>query len=291
MRRALSLRCAALLAGALLLVPGIVRADQGSNLDLDHINLQYNGGPLMEHVRVATLFWGKSWREDQKQRQLGDYMNGFFQDLFADGRFMANLAQYSAGGYTISNGSFGATATDEQQPPARVTDGQIQAEIRAQIAAGHLPPPDANTLYFVFTPPQVVVADGSGESGEEFLGYHSYSLSFLEDEFAYSVIPYYDKHELGPGNPRLMTDTVSHELAEAVTDPQVGQGTLGWYDEHNGEVADITDYLYFDHRIGQHDLWDVLEGTAGRRYLVEKSWSNRDNKPVAFATAAQTTVQ
>src|SRR5215212_10114985 len=87
MRRAFSLRWAALLAGALFLVPGLTRADDRSQLDLDHINLQYNGGPLIEHVRVATLFWGASWRQDQKQRQLSDYMNGFFQDLFADGRF------------------------------------------------------------------------------------------------------------------------------------------------------------------------------------------------------------
>jgi hypothetical protein len=287
MRRAFSLRWAALLAGALFLVPGIVRADQGSDLDLDHINLQYNGGPLIEHVRVATLFWGSSWRQDQKQRQLSDYMNGFFQDLFADGRFMANLAQYSAGGYTIGNGEFIATDTDETSPPARVKDEQIQAEIRAQVAAGNLPKPDVNTLYVVFTPPNVIVQDDSGESGKDFLGYHSYASAFLEDEFAYAVIPYYDKHELGPGNPHLMTDTVSHELAEAVTDPRVSYTELGWYDFHNGEIADIVDYLYYDHRIGQHDLWDVLEGTAGRRYLVEKQWSNRDNKPVAFATAVQ----
>ena len=287
MRRAFSLRCAALLAGALALLPVLARADQGSNLDLDHINLQYHGGPLMEHVRVATLFWGQSWRQDEKQRELGDYMNGFFQDLFADGRFMANLAQYSAGGYTIGNGEFIATATDEQSPPARVSDGQVQREIRAQIAAGHLPAADANTFYCVFLPPQVVVTQGSGESGEDFLGYHNYSLGFLEDEFAFAVIPYFDRHELDPGNPHLMTDTVSHELAEAVTDPQVYQGAPGWFDEHNGEVADITNYLYNAYRIERDDLWDTLEGTAGRRYVVQKSWSNRDGRPVAFAPVPQ----
>jgi hypothetical protein len=288
MRRAFSLRCAALLAGALVLLPVLARADDTSSLDLDHINLQYHGGPLMEHVRVATLFWGSSWREDSKQRELSDYMNAFFQDLFTDGRFMANLAQYSAGGYTIGNGEFIATVTDEQSPPARVTDGQIQSEIRAQVAAGHLPKPDANTLYVVFTPPQVVVVQSDGENSEDgFLGYHNYCFGFLEDEFAYAVIPYYDRNEIEPGNPRLMTDIVSHELAEAVTDPQVGQGATGWWDEHNGEVSDITVYLYYYHRIGKHDVWDVLEGTAGRRYLVEKSWSNRDNAPVAFAPVPQ----
>src|SRR5438132_1147598 len=105
MRRAFSVRCAALLAGAFLVLPVLARADNGPGLDLDHIKLEYNGGPLLEHVRVATLFWGWSWRQDQQQRQLGDYLNGFFQDLFADGRYLANLAQYSAGGYTIGNGS------------------------------------------------------------------------------------------------------------------------------------------------------------------------------------------
>jgi hypothetical protein len=283
MRRAFSLRCAALLAGALVLLPVLARADDASNLDLDHINLQYHGGPLLERVRVATLFWGPSWRQDQKQRQLGDYLNGFFQDLFADGRFMANLAQYSAGGYQINNGAFAATATDEQPPPTRVRDSQIRSEIRAQIAAGQLPLPDANTLYFVFTPPHVVVDNGTGEDSEhDFLGYHSYAFAFQESEFAYAVIPYNDQNEIEPGNPHLMTDVVSHELAEAVTDPQVNEATLGWYDDHNGEVSDITVYLYYDHRIGRHDLWDVLEGTAGRRYLVQKQWSNRDGAPVAF---------
>src|SRR5690242_3510064 len=82
---------------------------------LPTIKLTYRGGPLIQHVKVSTLFWGASW----KSSSLAGYFNGFFSNLFADGRVMANLAQYSSGSYTIGNGSLAATDTDVQDPPSR----------------------------------------------------------------------------------------------------------------------------------------------------------------------------
>src|SRR5690349_13263504 len=102
------------------------------------IKLTYRGGPLLPHVRVVTLFWGSAWSGSS----LPAYLNNFFRTLFADSRYMANLAQYSVSGRPIGNGTFGATVTDSQQPPAKLQDAQIRTEIRAQIAAGHLPKPD-----------------------------------------------------------------------------------------------------------------------------------------------------
>src|SRR5712692_8701319 len=143
------------LLGALL---GALPAGAAPSSTLPTIKLTYRGGRLIQHVKVATLFWGSTW----KSSSLTGYFNGFFRTLFADGRFMANLAQYSAGGYTIGNGSFAATDTDTQNPSAKTTDAQIRTEIRAQVAAGHLPTPDQDTVYFVFTPPSVEVYDNQG---------------------------------------------------------------------------------------------------------------------------------
>jgi hypothetical protein len=40
-----------------------------------------------------------------------------------------------------------------------------------------------------------------------------------------------------------MTLTASHEIAEAATDPNVGYGALGWYDDYyNAEIGDIHRY-------------------------------------------------
>src|SRR5690348_8906372 len=117
----------------LLLVPllggllGVRAADAATQPKLPAVNLTYRGGPLIEHVKVVTLFWGSSW----KSSSLVGYFNSFFRDLFADGRFTENLAQYSDGGYTISSGTFAGSDTDTQSPSAKVTDAQIQSEILA----------------------------------------------------------------------------------------------------------------------------------------------------------------
>src|SRR5438132_936684 len=110
MRRPLPIYLAPLLAAALCALANDARA-QGVS-DPGPINVTYHGGPLLQRVQVATLFWGPSWTASR----LPAYFNDFFGTLFADGRFLANLAQYSAGGYQIGNGGFAATATDEKTP-------------------------------------------------------------------------------------------------------------------------------------------------------------------------------
>jgi hypothetical protein len=230
----------------------------------------YHGGPLLQHVRVVTLFWGP----ELEQNRLHRYFNGFFQVLFANGQYMANLAQYSAGGYKIGNGSFVATTSDGVPPPAKVTDAQIQAEISAQIMVGKLPVPEADTLYVVLLPATVLVIDPNGiDSDHRFTGYHAYSQS---GRFAYMVVLSESQDE--------MTITASHELAEAVTDPQSDTwATVAWIDERYGEIADIVQNLYAAGQISKEEYLDVLVGGDGTRYVVQKVWSVKDGAPVAFA--------
>src|SRR5689334_6573333 len=71
-------------------------------------NPTYHGGPVLQHVRVDVLFWGPELAESSLHRTF----NGFFQALFDDGRYMGRLAQFSAGGYRIGNGSFEVATSD-----------------------------------------------------------------------------------------------------------------------------------------------------------------------------------
>jgi hypothetical protein len=238
------------------------------------ISLTYHGGPMLQNVQVTTLFWGSNW----KGSSLTDYFNGFFKSLFADGRYLANLDQYDAGGYTVGTGTLATTTIDEQAPATQIQDSEIRTEIRAQIAAGNLPKQDANTLYFVFTPPKTVVVDAYGDDSQnDFAGYHDFDSS--SDGFSYAVIPYDDRLS----NPQNMSLYASHELAEAITDPEPGDGTLGWYDNRNGEVGDIPVSLYQANKIAKSALEDELDMPDGAVYLVQKEWSNQDSAPVAFA--------
>jgi hypothetical protein len=238
------------------------------------LNPAYHGGPLVQNARVATLFWGTNW--DQRP----GYVNRFFQALFANGRYMENLAQYSAGGYQVGNGEFGTTATDSVPPPATVTDAQVQTEIGAQVAAGHLPPPDANMLYFVFTPPSVMVKAYGKLSADSFDGYHGYGVDNQGRGFAYAVV-------VSTDDQAQLTTTISHELAEAVTAPQPTRDDAGWYNRQAGEIADIVQELYSEGRIGKTDYQDTLVGPDGTRYVVQKVWSVQDEAPVAFAGSAR----
>jgi hypothetical protein len=269
------------LAFGLLAVAGLVTLPQGAMARASPtpppISLTYRGGPLLPHVRVVTLFWGSYWSSST----LPAYFNNFFRALFADGRYMANLAQYSASGRPIGNGAFAGTATDTQTPPTRLQDAQIRTEIRAQIAAGHLPKPDANTVYAVFTPPSVEVFDEYGaNSVDDFYSYHDFD--FAADGFPYLVLTYDDS--LGDARTSMTVDA-SHELSEAVTDPEVtgADNQVGWYDDNYGEVTDIVDTLYDEGKIGDSGYIDELDASDGTAYLVEKNWSAKDNAPVAFA--------
>jgi hypothetical protein len=232
-------------------------------------NPTYHGGRLLQHVSVATLFWGPELEQERVHR----YINGFFQALFADGRYLANLAQYNAGGYQIGNGRLVATTNDGAPLPAKVTNAQIQAEISAQVAAGKLPAPGADTLYVVLVPSTVIVVDPTGiDSDHNFTGFHAYSQS---GGFAYAVVLAESDAE--------MTITASHELAETVTDPVSDTwATVAWIDDQYGEIADIVQNMYAAGQIGKEDYLDVLVGAGGVSYVVQKVWSVKEGAPAAF---------
>jgi hypothetical protein len=196
----------------------------------------------------------------------------------------------------------------QHYPPAPVVlyqgpvvfDSAIQTTLLNEIKAKRVASPKPNTLYVVVTPkdtPVVVDTDGTfADSVQDFSGYHS---SFIDaatgKNIYYAVIPYVDPsvfvgfpvpyvdatgavNFLGLGLPgsALMQDVISHEVAEAITDPQIivtpGAGVAtdvgtGWntpvnlQDQTGGtEIADLT----------------VLGFTTVNGYFFQDLYSNRD---------------
>jgi hypothetical protein len=268
-----------------------------ADVALNGIQVTYQGGPLIQHVKVVPLLYGSSW----KGKTTPTYLQGFFQTLFTDGRYMANLAQYSAGGYQIGNGTTLDPLVDLAVLPKvdsehaatgvryQVTDDQIQTEIEAQFSAGKLPPPDADTLYVVCFPPDVVVIALGSNSEYGFVAYHDYAA---DAGYAYAVITLTgeDSSEVvrtptgyrGTLLNRDLTTGITHELAEAVTDPQGD----GWSDENLGEIADIPVYLNYDGWITDDQLYALLTGADGTQYVVQSVWSNQGRTLATFGPAA-----
>ena len=216
-------------------------------------------------------------------------------------------------GQRIGAGSVSAPIQITPASPANgsvVDDAQIQQELINQFNTGalhtHLPTVDGrgyeNTTYTLYFPQGVNICQdstltqcsgfppGNPTGSPVFCGYHSsfqIGNATQKIDVRYIVLPYPDATwQSGCSDPNSSAPAVtgleavaSHELAEVITDPEVGEANnfaspLGWYDGNGsstdpGEIADVCDAA----QPGGHTT-DIL-GAGGQTYTLENLWSNR----------------
>lgn len=205
----------------------------------------FYGGSVLPHVEAQALYLGKEWSTVPANVAQTATLDGFLTDL-TGGPYMAALqrAGYGVGPGTASAGYVDGTTLS---PGSTITDASIQATIRADILNGHLNAPDANRLYIVYVEPNIAVNLGAGQGTTQqgILGYHGAFAGPNGITIHYAVVAYpggtAGNSSLGTTARDQLTAVTSHELAEAVTDPNVNFGQLGWYDPRRGEIGDITE--------------------------------------------------
>jgi hypothetical protein len=214
--------------------------------------VHYFGGALLRHVEVQGVYYGSGW---QNNIATANALEGYLRTLVT-GPYMDALTH---GGYGVGRGSATTGVIDNISltDGSTITDASIQAELTAQISKGSssfFAPPDANRLYVVFVQPNVAVNIHGDTSQTEFEGYHSAFVSPFGTIIPYAVIAYPGgtvgnaTNQFAPVAFDQLTDVTSHEVAEAVTNPQENVGKLAWYDNNlretntrlRGEIADIT---------------------------------------------------
>jgi hypothetical protein len=209
----------------------------------------YFGGAVLPHVEAQAIFCGSDWTNATYKPQaayldkyLGNIVNSSYMDMLQN-------EGYGAARGSSTTGVFDLVSINKNN---YATDSQIRAEIQKEINQGKVQPPDSNRLYVFFVEDNVAVMndhDNNATSQKDFLGYHT-AFAGTDGkggsaDIRYAVIPY-------PGGtvkngqvqflgtlPSLTTVT-SHELAEAVTDADVGYKKLGWMDTKLGEIGDIS---------------------------------------------------
>lgn len=209
--------------------------------------LLYYGGPVISHAKVYAVFWSGAVSAQTRSR-----IGPFFENML-DSTYMDWLSEYSTDivavdgrqgtGQTIGRGRYmGAITIQPSAQGPRLTDAQIQAELEAQIAAGHLPAPDADTLYMTYFPAGVKVVMDKTASCEDFCAYHEGFTSKAGANVFYGVMPVCDS---GCGSSfGSLTSISSHEALEAITDPFPTPGThpaypQAWNTSGGDEVADL----------------------------------------------------
>ena len=261
-------------------------------------DLKYWGGPVLQNVKVYNVNWGS-----HINAMVTAQMPLFYADLVAspyfdwlseydtvglngqDGQPGSNqgIARGSfAGSVTISPSLCGGTGSANS---CQLTDLQVRTEIAAQLTAGNLPAPTKgcdglnDTLYMINFPPSAeVTLPGVGSTCAGLCGYHG-TGAYQGKLYAYAVLPDFftgacTAGSCGPIAPlESLTNIASHELAESVTDPEVGLQEVhppdfrpgAWHDATCGEIGDICEHLY-----GTID-------PSGTTWTVQQLWSNAVN--------------
>ena len=243
-------------------------------------HLTYYGGPVIHSVIVYKVLYGAGTYQTFITTTGNSSMAGFFSTV-TNSTYMDWLTEYNTSSptQTIARGSYGGSYTitpASSRNGSTITDTQIQAELSAQMGAGHLPAPSNNTLYMVFFPKgKKITQNGSASCvAGGFCAYHGTFLRNAQNVY-YGVMP-----DASPGTGcasgcggsatpfNNQTSVASHEMIEAVTDAAVGLATvfgppLAWYDVNNGEIGDICNA----------QQGTVTVGTV--TYTVQKEWSNK----------------
>jgi hypothetical protein len=277
--------------------PGMMptRSERPINTANAH-TLTYYGGPVVSDADVAIVRWGTSTFLPEVAGTASPGFDAFFSDVPASS-YIAWLTEYNTtmGGGTQQHIGYGGYIGSYDITPstsaATVDDATIQSDLLARVGDGTLPAPGQftdpqgynNAVYAVFFPSGKTITEQGATSGVDFCAYHSSTAATVNGvHLRYMVLPDDENSNFrggcssaqGQTDFQIMQSYTSHELAETITDPDVGLDTnnslgppLAWYEnaQTGGEIGDICN--------AQGGTVDAF----GDTFTVQKLWSNADD--------------
>lgn len=269
--------------------------------------LTYYGGRVVSTMQVVQVIWGPGTYIPQVTSTAPPSMASFYGSVLQS-PYVDWLSEYNTsnavgpGGATtqqaIGRGTFLRQYTitpSAGNNGSTITDAQIQSELRAQIAAGHLPAPatdakgNSNTYYAIFFPQGRTITLGTLSScvANGFCAYHG-TVQTTQGEVYYGVHPDLEAGTLCNtscgGSASIFsnqTSVASHEMVEVITDAEVGLAAtfgppLGWYDAtNNAEIGDLCNAQE-----------GAVTGADGLSYVVQLEFSNARNACIVTTAAA-----
>lgn len=261
--------------------------------------LLYNGGPVMTgSVTTYAIFWlpASGTLQNGNPTSMSAHYQTVQKNLFGDypghGIDNNNTQYYQISGgvksFLQNKGSLGGSYVDTSAYPASgcndsatpgncITDAQIQAEIQHVMTlkgwTGAI-----NKMFLLFTSSgEGSCFDSSSTSCAytQYCAYHSYFLSGTTPVI-YGNEPYGDTTYCQvPGTPSPNGDAAadtaataaSHELTEAITDPEIN----AWLTAQGYEIGDLCAYNY---GVNTWDSGQANEMWNGRFYELQMEYDN-----------------
>lgn len=224
--------------------------------------MTYRDGRLLGAVRLVPIFLGRQWQ--LQDRGLAAYLHRFMAWLVTS-PVLDQLAEYGTDEIAIGHGSTAVPVFLPEALPANLGDQAIRGLLEQAIASGVLPANTPDTLYVVCVQSGVRVQMGGSASCTTFCGYHDV-IQGGDTDLCYAVIPFPNCTGClgGLAVHDALTGVLTHEIAEAITDPVPG---TGWYNTDVGEIGDVC-------------AWKFREVAApsaapSTGFTVQLLWSNR----------------
>ena len=186
--------------------------------------------------KVHLIFWG-NWWVDSDQGQQANQLSQEWATLANDPNFYLPMAEYGVGAGSLE----GIFYTYPNLPDTAISYDGIVQELQHEVDSKQLPEMDNQSIYVLMLPPNTQAAY---DDDEKFGGYHGHV-----GQTTYAVIEY--------GSNNSMSYTVSHEIAEAATNPDTINGW--WAGNGETEIADDCEGKNYS-----------LDG-----YLITQLWSEQ----------------
>lgn len=248
-------------------------------------HLNYYGGRVISNVKIVMVRYGTGTYLGNIAGTATPTMQQFYQQIVNHPHldwlceYQTYIRDINGNPGTNQGIGRGLFLVNTQITPATarngstITEQNVRDELTAQFDANTLPRPDNNTMYMIHFPQGKVLTSGALISCTNFCAYHNF-YSYNGQSVYYGVHP-----DLATGGCQNgcggdttfqnQTSTASHELVEAITDPEPRSG---WDDPDpvNDEIGDICN--------AQHA---TITGGDGNAYVVQKEWSNAANACIA----------
>lgn len=239
----------------------VYSASYGNGILINH------GGPVMSNAGFWAIYWNRTVA-NSNQTSLGyatlaEQMKAFVDSFGNDAAYSSQstddfsvVQQYGPSiSSTVKNwGVYVAT----QPSKSSVSDSGVRNFIAGLFNKGEVPAA-TNIIYGVYLPQGMKVTMSGGSSCSTFCGYHGH-FNYGGVDIRYAVFPFLDCNACRLSNlsvADMLTIVASHEIREAVTDPQLN----AWYDSSGYEADD---------KCAWHNLYRMAEGG----FWVQPEYSN-----------------
>ncbi len=200
---------------------------------------------VIKNASVINLFMSDQWDSAAPSGETKERINSWTQALIASPYFAFASNDYGIGTPTFVGGFENSATCIIPGENTTLSTTDLGSYVNCQLTSAPVTGLHVqNVLVNVFIPPGITVTDPTGGTcGVDFSGYHSANQDFSTFLQPYTVIPARCNFEF-----KDLTNSLSHEMVEAMTDPI---GLQGWVHRFGpgdinisesltkGEVADV----------------------------------------------------